>query len=188
MRSIRFITSIFFIAITFSNNHTPFTYAALEPNKNVTKEFITAICSKTSNPSLCLDVLNDLIGHPLASTTFSTLVVRPMAVAESRARQTHKMLEDMYRGLIDPNSEVRDRYRRCLLGYDDVIKFLANAKRYMRRNNDKQVKTYASSAMKRVDSCDKSFARPPQEPLALKSANQKFKDLCNIIVVICNKK
>ncbi|KAK4422215.1 hypothetical protein Salat_1803800 [Sesamum alatum] len=177
----------FIIALTFSSNHSTFTYA-VEPNKNVTKEFITSnIFSKTSNPSLCFDVLKDLIGHPLAKTTFATLVVRPVAAAESRARQTHKMLENMYRALIDPISEVRDRYRRCLLGYDDVIKFLANAKRYMRKNDDKQVKIYVSSAMRRVDSCDKSFARPPQEPLTLRNANKNFKDLCNIIVVICNK-
>ncbi|KAK6129500.1 hypothetical protein DH2020_036733 [Rehmannia glutinosa] len=181
-----FITSFLIISclVLSSSINKSILTCAVDPKKHVTKEYLSNICSKSSNPYLCLHVLKDLIGHPLAKTTFSTLAIRPISMAEPHARETRKMIETMYHGLIDPNREVRDRYRSCIVRYDDVIKYMVEAKRYLKSGDYKKVKSYASGALNRVNSCDKNFAKPPPEPLNLRNANKKFKDLCSIIVTI----
>lgn len=179
------ITSFLIISYILLSSST----CALEPNKLVTKETLSTICSKSLNSVLCFDVLKDLIGKPLAKTTFSTIAIRPMNLAQSQAKENHKMIKTMYYGLIDPSREVRDRYRRCMVGYDDAFKYLQNGYMIMKRvdkngTNKNRVKRFALSAMARIDSCDKSFNKPPPEPLTLKNANTKFKDLCSIIAAI----
>lgn len=162
--------------------------AVVDPNKKVTNEYITNICSKSSDRTLCFDLLKDLIGYPVVKATFATLAIRPMSKAEALARDTYKMIEGMDATLVDPKREVRERYRKCMLEYSTATKYLGEARGFMQqRNGVKKVKSYAASAAGRANACDKNFAKPPKIPLNLKNANQKFKDLCSVIVAICNK-
>lgn len=177
----------FLIIISSTSSMSKITLAnAPPPIKTVTKEYITKICSKSSNRPLCLDLLRNVIGQPIARVTLATLATRPISNAETLTRATHKMIEGMYMSLVNPKPEVRERYRKCMLGYSAAIQNLANARGSMRTLGSKRVvKSYVTSAANLVKSCDKNFAKPPQIPLDLKNANQKFKDLCSIIVAVC---
>lgn len=178
---------ILFLLILFSSSITP-SSAAGDPNKKVTKEYITKVCSKSSDRNLCFDLLKDLIGSPVLKATLETLATRPMNRAAALARDTHRMIEGMQNSLVNPTNAVRERYTKCMSEYSIIMTNLGNARGSLQQNGSKSVvKSYVTSAIGRVKYCDKYFAKPPKIPLDLKNANQKLKDLCSVIVSICSK-
>lgn len=183
-----YLNIISFLIILSSSSINKITLANTGPPiKTVTNEYITKICSKSSNRLLCFYLLRNLIGQPIASVTLATLATRPINNAETLARATHKMIGGMYTSLVNPKSEVRERYRKCISGYSTAIQNLASARGSMQTVGSKKlVKSYVTSAANLVKSCDKNFVKPPQIPLDLKNANQKFKDLCSVIIAVCN--
>lgn len=183
---------ILFLIVISSSSITPSRAGAsggvLDPNKKVTKEYITRICSKSSDRNLCYDLLKDLIGSPVSKVTLETLGMRPMNRATAIARDTHRMIQGMQNNLINPTREVRERYTKCMSEYSIIMKNLGDARGLLLQNGSKNVvKSYVTSAMGRVKYCDKYFAKPPRIPLELKNANQKLRDLCSVIISICNK-
>lgn len=157
--------------------------ATLASQNPITNDFIKQICSKTSNSTLCLDVLAHLIGHP--RSTVAILATNPRNMALSHAIKTRKMIQDLEQGLIAPTP--RGRYRSCINVYNDAIEYLVKVKGFMDKGKKKDVKAYVSSAIKRVQSCDSYFEKPPKQLLILKVANKKFQDFCSVIVAICDQ-
>ncbi|GER32559.1 plant invertase/pectin methylesterase inhibitor [Striga asiatica] len=125
-----------------------------------------------------------LIGSPLSNSNFATLAIRPISVAGPCAKEIHKVIEQKYRSLIDPSREVRERYQKCMVAYNQAIYYIDEAKRRIKIGDYKRVKSYLSGASKRAASCDAKFARPPPEPEALKIASKKLRDLCSIVEAI----
>ncbi|KAL0311862.1 UNVERIFIED_CONTAM: Pectinesterase inhibitor [Sesamum radiatum] len=144
---------------------------------------------RTRNPSICLNTLDSLRGSRFFPKPLVVLGMTPMSMAQSHANRTAASIWDQYRGTATRMFKLRRRYYNCVLNYADAMKQLNKAKKSMLAGEARTVKNYTLLAVDRVDSCDVELVKP----LMLKAnrkflqANMKFKDLCDIIVEICNK-
>ncbi|KAL9154206.1 hypothetical protein ABFS82_10G099800 [Erythranthe guttata] len=146
---------IFATLLSLSLNNSTFTYA-VEPKKLVTKEFLSDICSKSYDSTLCKDVLHHLIGRPLSNTTFSTLAKKPINLAMSDAKKTQQMLNNMYKSLprIPPISPYTlKQFENCISDYKDAIFLLQFAKqRILDKGVDKsKVQSAVSKAIRKIN-------------------------------------
>ncbi|KAL8063189.1 hypothetical protein ABFX02_01G012000 [Erythranthe guttata] len=165
------------------------TIAFSDTNARITDELINDICSKTKNPSLCLNSLKSLKGGRLFPKPLFVLGAGPMSMAQSHANKTAKVIWDHYHGKPFWKDEIRLRYNRCVVKYADAMKQLKEAKKFMLAGEAKSVKHYTLLAVDRVDSCDSELTKLPETNNKRKflQDNKEFKDLCDIIVGICNK-
>ncbi|KAL0394183.1 UNVERIFIED_CONTAM: Pectinesterase inhibitor [Sesamum latifolium] len=144
---------------------------------------------KTRNPSICLNTLDSLRGSRLFPKPLVVLGMAPMSMAQSHANRTAASIWDQYRGTATRMFKLRRMYYNCVLNYADAMKQLNKAKKLMLGGEAKSVKNYTLLAVDRVDSCDAELVKPLMLEANRKflQANMKFKDLCDIIVEICNK-
>ncbi|KAK6140738.1 hypothetical protein DH2020_025520 [Rehmannia glutinosa] len=160
-------------------------------NARITDEIIKDICSKTRNPNLCLNNLDSLRGTRLFPKPLVVLATNPISIAQSHSNRTATMIWDHYRGTPAPKIELKKRYKRCVQKYGDAMKQLNKAKKLMAAGEAISVKTHTLMAVDRVDSCDVELIKPPSTKLQANreflQANREFKDICDIIVEICNK-
>ncbi|KAL8054432.1 hypothetical protein ABFX02_05G136800 [Erythranthe guttata] len=179
------ISSILLSSSSINNN--TLTYAAKPDKKVITKEFLNNICSKSLDPTRCMDVFKNQIGHPLDKTTFLTLAIIPITLAQYCAKEAQQITDKLwYPG---PPNRPKDLYLWCRLEYGNVLVYLQNAKKYMKKNNKSKVKSYASKGIKSVNICDQSFAEPKPKPTpkppSLENVNKRLIALCSIIMALC---
>ncbi|KAL8054431.1 hypothetical protein ABFX02_05G136700 [Erythranthe guttata] len=176
------ISSILLLSSSINND--TLTYAAKPNTKVITNEFINNICSKSLDPTLCMDVLKNQIGHPLDKTTLSTIAVIPITLAESCTREAISITSrSWYPGR--PTRQ-KDLFLRCYMGYGNVMVHIQEARKYAIKNNKSKVKRHASGAIKLINACDQSFVepRPIPQPLIMKNVNKKLIALCTIIIAL----
>ncbi|KAI3468112.1 hypothetical protein Pfo_024775 [Paulownia fortunei] len=131
---------------------------------------------------IIVEICKSLLPNPIAA-----LGSNSMNMAQSRANRTVALTWAHYRGITVHEPEVRIKYYKCFLKYTDVMNQLREANRYMLAGAPRFVKNYILVAVDRVNSCDGELMKPPREHSAILEANGKFKDLCSIILAICNK-
>lgn len=162
-------------------------FASAQTNETITDKLIQGICHQTRNPPLCLNKLKSLKGKSLRYNPVATLGNSSMNEAHSRASRTRDLIWAQYRGTSVHKPEVRIKYHTCFLKYSIVMDQLKDAMRYMRAGDPKYVKIYITNAVGRVHSCDEDLMKPHRQQSPVLEANANFKDLCSIILSICNK-
>lgn len=121
-------------------------------------------------------------------TSYQHNLFNPSQKTNEFGSKNRKMIKAMYYDPKNPSREVRERYRRCIVGYDDALKSLQQGKILImnRYRPPYSVNHFTLSAMEQIDSCDKSFNKTTPQPVTLKHANNEFKALCSIIIAISN--
>ncbi|KAL0407687.1 UNVERIFIED_CONTAM: hypothetical protein Sradi_1703100 [Sesamum radiatum] len=168
--------------------------AALTPANpkaaKITEELINKICTATRSPSLCLHNLKPLKGNSLLPNSVAALGTSSINQALSQGNATAAMIWARYRAIEKPGarSKLRLRYYTCFVKYTDTMKHLKEAKKFAVAGNAKSVKNHVLLAVNRVDLCDDELMKASsREASSLLEANGKLKDVCSIIVAICNK-
>ncbi|CAA0838056.1 Unknown protein [Striga hermonthica] len=178
--------SLIFILLYLSDN----TSTLPDKNESVTQKLIQDICSKTRNPSLCANNLNPLKGTRLLHRPLSVLATNLISTAKSNAERTVTLFQERLHGMPKAKLELKKKYKNCGKSYTNVMKQLKTIKTYLTREDMDHVKRYTMMAAGQVRSCDVVLAGPPwielEANIKLLQANREFKDLCEIVVNICN--
>ncbi|KAI8561911.1 hypothetical protein RHMOL_Rhmol04G0379000 [Rhododendron molle] len=87
------------------------------------------------------------------------------------------------------DSSLKERYGVCAELYGSAIDDLNKAGQILNKKvlSASDISTFRSEASAASDgpvTCEDGFEGPPNEPSKLKEANKKFKDLCDIVLVI----
>ncbi|PIN06839.1 hypothetical protein CDL12_20612 [Handroanthus impetiginosus] len=175
---------IFLILLTSSNTLSQSTNARL-----ITKKLFHKICSKARNPSLCLNNLKPLEAKSVVPNSITALGLNSMNMALHQAKTTADLIWQHYRDTDVDKYTIRLRYHICFTIYAlDVMNQLTKAKEHMSAGAAKSVKKCISVAVKGVNSCKKGLMKEPYEQSrVVMEANDVFKDVCSIILAICNK-
>ncbi|KAL0311863.1 UNVERIFIED_CONTAM: hypothetical protein Sradi_5585600 [Sesamum radiatum] len=173
----------FLILVTSSTNSS----TSAQIKGTVTDELIRGICIRTRNPSLCLNNLKSLRGKSLLPNPVAALGRNSMYMVLSRANRTVALTWAHYRGTTIHKPEVRMKYYKCFLKYTDIMKQLRQANKYMLAGLPESVKDYVLVSVNQVNCCNQELLRPPRERSDVLEANIELKDLCSIILAICNK-
>ncbi|KAL2459758.1 Pectinesterase inhibitor 2 [Forsythia ovata] len=143
-------------------------------------DLVSEICSKTRNPSTCLQVLGKENGGNLSKIA-QTLT----GSAHTSAFLAYDTLQLLVK--LEKNSFLKDRYQSCLGNYVRAIGDLAEWKKFLNSRNYQNLPSEAKAISKEIESCDKNFEQPPSEPSQLKQTTQYFEDICSILVVVSNR-
>ncbi|XP_058211882.1 pectinesterase inhibitor-like [Rhododendron vialii] len=146
-----------------------------------TSDLISEVCSKTQNPSLCLQALRS--DRRSARADLKGLALISIDIAESNAKQTaNQLIPALSKRATSP--ELRGRYDTCAKNYKDTIDNLNKARTALNARDIRTFFAMASAALDGLDNCEDSFEGPPAEPKQLRDANNKLKGLCSIILAI----
>ncbi|KAK4412635.1 hypothetical protein Salat_2910600 [Sesamum alatum] len=137
-------------------------------------------------------------------------------MAQSHANKTATLIWDQYRGtttldrvdscdveLVKPlMSEANKKFLQANMKFKDLCDIIVEIcnknsclnlgtlpryNRYMLAGAPESVKNYVLVSVNQVNSCNQELLRPPRERSDVLEANVKLKDLCSIILAICNK-
>ncbi|KAI8561908.1 hypothetical protein RHMOL_Rhmol04G0378700 [Rhododendron molle] len=146
-----------------------------------TSDLISEICSKTQNPSLCLQALRS--DRRSARADLKGLALISIDIAQSNAKQTaNQLIPALSRGATSP--KLKGRYDTCAENYGDTIDNLNEARTALNARDIGTFRIRASAALDGPDTCEDSFEGPPAEPKQLRDANNKLEGLCSIILAI----
>lgn len=146
-----------------------------------TSDLISEICSKTQNPSLCLQALRS--DRRSARADLKGLALISIDIAQSNAKQTaNQLIPALSRGATSP--KLKGRYDTCAENYRETIDNLNQARTALNARDIGTFRTRASAALDGPDTCEDSFEGPPAEPKQLRDANNKLEGLCSIILAI----
>ncbi|KAK4401227.1 hypothetical protein Sango_1228800 [Sesamum angolense] len=189
MRHSLLTTFLIVLIIPICSTGSALTPANLKAAK-ITEELINKICTTTRNPSLCLHNLKPLKGNSLLPNPVAALGTSSINQALSQVNATAAMIWARYRAIEKPGaqSKLRLRYYTCFVEYTDTMKHLKEARKIVVAGNVKSVKNHMFVAVNRVELCDDELMKASSsEVSSLLEANGKLKDICSIIVAICNK-
>ncbi|KAL0394182.1 UNVERIFIED_CONTAM: hypothetical protein Slati_4384400 [Sesamum latifolium] len=163
--------------------------AAKDKNAVITDELIHTICSQTRKPSLCQNNLKSSKGKSLKPNSIAALGSSSMNMALHHANATADMIWRRYTATPTDKPEIRTKYHNCFMKYKiDVMNQLTKANECMLVGAARSVKNCIKVAVNRVYSCNKELMKPPREQSgSILEANDKLKDICSIILAICNK-
>ncbi|KAL2459370.1 Pectinesterase inhibitor [Forsythia ovata] len=121
-------------------------------------DLVSEICSKTRNPSTCLQVLGKENGGNLSKIA-QTLT----GSAHTSAFLAYDTLQLLVK--LEKNSFLKDRYQSCLGNYVRAIGDLAEWKKFLNSRNYQNLPSEAEAISKETESCDKNFEQPPKPDL-----------------------
>ncbi|KAH7842499.1 hypothetical protein Vadar_006004 [Vaccinium darrowii] len=146
-----------------------------------TSDLISEICSKTQNPSLCLQALRS--DPRSARADLKGLALISIEIAKTNAIQTKSnLIAKLSKEATSP--ALKERYDQCAETYGDTIDNLKVARTAL---NSRDIDTFtvrASAAFDGPDTCDDGFEGPPAEPAQLRGANKELEGLCSIVLAI----
>ncbi|KAK2980659.1 hypothetical protein RJ640_011467 [Escallonia rubra] len=175
-------TRVILVSLLLAFSLTSLTFA--RPNVRAQDDdLIGEVCSKTRNPSFCVQALKS--DPPSGGADLRGLGQISIDLAQASATATSSLIDSLIKQTNDP--KLRERYKSCSENYSDSIGDLGEAKGFLNSGDYGSVNIRASAALDGADTCDGGFAGPPAEPAELKQANQKLEDLCSIILVISNR-
>ncbi|XP_058209512.1 pectinesterase inhibitor-like [Rhododendron vialii] len=157
------------------------------PNRKPTTTLINQICSQTiGNPSLCLQVLES--DTRSARADLRGLGKISIDIARKDAKQTSNLSTSLMKEAT--NSSLKGRYDYCAELYGDAIDDLNGAGQILNKKvlsplDISDFRIRATTACSGPNFCDDGFDEGlPNEPSKLKEASKKYKDLCEIVLVI----
>ncbi|KAI8561909.1 hypothetical protein RHMOL_Rhmol04G0378800 [Rhododendron molle] len=153
------------------------------PNRKPTTTLINQICSQAQNSSLCLQVLES--DPRSAHADLGGLGKISIDIARKDAKQKSNLIASLKKEAT--NSSLKGRYDYCAELYGDAIDDLHGAGQILNKKvlSPFDISTFrikASAAFSGPNFCFEEV--PPNEPSKLKEAFKKFKDLCEIVLVI----
>ncbi|GER50602.1 plant invertase/pectin methylesterase inhibitor [Striga asiatica] len=177
-----YLPMIFLIVIlltTFSNYASP---APLYPV--VTPVIIDSICAKASNRTLCRAVLGPAIGRGILFNPTLVLCGPPIRIARSSAMQARGLAWSLEKNT-NTTERARRKYGMCFLSYKGVLDKLGKAELYMHLKVQTMTKN-VGLVWGHVESCDKELVGPPRDGSGVLEANGRIKDLCSIVLAVCD--
>lgn len=133
-----------------------------------------------------LFVWTTLKGKSLPPNGVAAIGSGSLNMAVAQANKTANIIWRRYTNTSRDDIGIRTRYHNCFMIYSvDVNNQLNDAVKYMSDGVAKSVKTCVSTALKRVTSCEKELKRE-LSGLLLNAVNS-FKDICSVVLAICNK-
>ncbi|GMP76214.1 hypothetical protein CsSME_00032992 [Camellia sinensis var. sinensis] len=134
-----------------------------------TTDWITEICSKTQNPSLCLQTLPRPSGGDRKA-----LGQISINMTQTNAKQTSNLITSLSKQATDP--KLRNIHSMCAENYKDAINNLNQAKNAMNSGDFDGMNAKASAAETDSSICEDGFQRTPK-PFQLQQANKKVSEL-----------
>ncbi|CAA0841888.1 Unknown protein [Striga hermonthica] len=171
------------ILLTAFSNVSP---APLHPV--VTPAVIDSICPKASNRSLCRAVLGPAIGRSILFNLTLVLCGPPIRMAQSSATRARGLAWNLEKNT-NTTERTRRKYRMCFSSYKGVLDKLGKADLYMHvhvQTKTKSVRQEVGLVSGHVESCDKELVGLPRDGSGLLEANGRIKDLCSIVLAICD--
>ncbi|KAL3522974.1 hypothetical protein ACH5RR_015808 [Cinchona calisaya] len=139
---------------------------------NANDNFKHTICSKTTNPSACLN-----LKHVQTSSNPKGLTTASIEVALSKATDIHAKLNSLYN---EKDGHLGDIYLHCSKNYNDAIRDLTIAKRSLDTRHSKSAAIEAYDAEEEVKACQVVFNDARRDPDDIKKANEEFYFLTQI--------
>ncbi|KAJ0092503.1 hypothetical protein Patl1_24806 [Pistacia atlantica] len=150
---------------------------ARDYRSKLTIDLLNELCSKTNNPSFCSAVLKLNL-----ESTLPILAQRTLDLAHDKATTTLSLIGSLIKKTTDP--ELRKEYVSCYDDYDKAIGEVENGKKALSSSVFYKLGLEANHAIDKANRCRVELKVPA--PNALLSAQEEFKNLCNIIYVISN--
>lgn len=156
--------------------------SSARPSVKVTDDVLSTVCSKTKNPSLCLQTLK---ADPRAATgDLKGLCQVSIDLALAKAKDTKNYIGSLIGQSNGPS--LKEKYLSCSENYENSIGDLQDATGLLNSGDYNGVNLHASAAMTETDDCEENFKEPPFDPSQLPKRDEDFDFLCSIILVISN--
>ncbi|XP_027083854.1 pectinesterase inhibitor-like [Coffea arabica] len=151
------------------------------PSIKASRDLLNFVCSRSSNPPLCLQVLSS---DPRSrNATLKDLGFISLDAAESQAKTTQTLIGSLLQKATDP--KLKAQLKSCQGFYDDSIKQLDQGRNALNAGNPRGSGGYVSAANADADSCDEGFAgSSTPEPSELQDADQKFEVISGITLIV----
>lgn len=136
-------------------------------------DLINTICSKTTNPSLCDEVLRSdprSKGADLAGLGQISIDKGRDAVKAATA-------------VVKTEGRSKEIVGTCVEVFSNAIHNLKECKKLLKPRNVESLRTYASAALTDVGTCDNEFGLVG-EPSKVRQANQKAGDIVRVLLAI----
>ncbi|CAI9782217.1 unnamed protein product [Fraxinus pennsylvanica] len=137
------------------------------------------ICSKTHNPTDCLNLFKS---DPRSlNTDINGLTGVAVDLALNKSNAVHTQYNQLYTDTTD--SKLQEKYIACSKNYNDAIRDLQVVKKYLEINRYKFIIVEINDALQEVTSCRSAFKRGPIDPANMDYHNDEFKLLCYMVKV-----
>lgn len=151
----------------------------------VTKQEINDICSKTSNPSFCSQVLNS--DPRVATADLPGLAQISIDIGHAKALDTFKYIKSLLKQVLPQDPSLHERYLSCSENYDEAIDNFEMAEGAVSARSYAGAKSAISGALTQADTCNDDLQGSPPDPSQLHQRNQNILNLCNIIFAILDR-
>lgn len=156
------LCNTFFMLIFFSL----FLISAV-PSSVEAYDFKYTICSRTTNPYVCLN-----LKYVQISSNVEILTKASIVVALAKANDIHAKLNSLYKTEKDQVSS--DIYLQCSKNYNDAIRDLTLASRSLDSRHSRIVRVQTNDAEEEVKACRVVFNGARRDPANIKKANEEF--------------
>ncbi|KAK1592983.1 hypothetical protein Q3G72_033896 [Acer saccharum] len=142
---------------------------------------INDICSKTFNPSYCVELLKST--PKTATADLKGLAKIILDLARSNATKTLDQIHSLIPKTTD--HRLKESYQACSEHYDNAIGDLNEAESDFKQGDYFGMNIQASGALDEAGDCHDENEGLPADP-SLRKGNQDLENICEIILVVAN--
>ncbi|GMY22408.1 pectinesterase inhibitor-like [Fagus crenata] len=140
------------------------------------EDVLTDLCSKTDDPSFCLQSLKS--DPQTATTDLRGLAGVSINLAKTTVTKTHTFIKSQLEKTTDP--QLKKQYSQCLDSYDDAIGNVDYASEQLSSSDYGGVSSAASACMTDISDCQDATSALPQQ-------NKESNLLCKVTLLIANR-
>ncbi|PIN18097.1 hypothetical protein CDL12_09223 [Handroanthus impetiginosus] len=145
-------------------------------------DLITNICSKTLNPTYCLQFLKPLYrsGDSLRDLAKDTI--------DSSSKFLFFVYDEIHVREIQSskNTVLNDIYHKCGVQYTAATNAIRKGQNALGSGDYRNLSSLAALALKQAQNCELNFGGGVSEPADFKNLNEKGRDVCSIVLAVAN--
>lgn len=151
------------------------------PSNNLINE----ICTATSDPNLCFEIMRSIPGAS-GAPSLESLAQVTITYGHSNATEILKYARSLVS--TEKSPRLKANYDTCAENYDIAVDALEWAQKRLKGRDYKGVEVMATGGIDQVESCRDNFMDPPiDDPSQLPQKGSNFRMICRIIIAIVKK-
>ncbi|PIM99405.1 hypothetical protein CDL12_28092 [Handroanthus impetiginosus] len=145
----------------------------------VTDTEIKHLCSKSSHPARCYELLKS--DHRTANVDAKGLVEVSVDLAAKKANKIHSQLNSFSKATHD--SRFRNLYDSCSKNYNDAIRNLEVAKSNLHSGAYKNIHAQVKDASEEIKTCEKVLGEASSDHAHIKKKSQDLEFRLNVVKI-----
>ena len=150
------------------------------PTQSIGQDVLNDICSKTADPSFCLQTLK--FDPQTVTTDLLGLAGISIKLAKTTVSETHTFVKSQLAQTTDP--KLKAQYSQCNDSYDDATGNVDYANERLKAGDYGGVSSAASACMDDVSDCEDAITGAAS---SLPRQNKKSNEVCLMTLVIANR-